>query len=119
MKKSEYIDDCPTVVELRKDTVTLKRLAELEEEVKVPPERGGYHFSDWERSFIRDVRAQHDETLDFTEKQRNKIKEIWQASDLKKRASPDEKVANLFSNLSPARQAEMREKAKGILPWEK
>lgn len=107
------------VLELRKDTVTLKHLAELEEEVKVPPERGGYHFSDWERSFIRDVRRQHDETLDFTEKQRDKIKDIWQVSDLKKRVGPDEKVVNLFSNLSPARQAEMRERAKRVkLPWE-
>lgn len=113
------IDDCPTVLELRKDTEALKHLAELEEEVRIPPERGGYHFSEWEKNFIRDVRAQHDKTLDFTEAQRAKIKEIWQASDLKKRASPDEKVENLFSNLSPARQAEQRERAKRVrLPWE-
>jgi hypothetical protein len=111
--------DCPTVLELKKDTEALRHLAELEEEVRIPPERGGYHFSEWEKNFIVSVREQHNRTLDFTEAQRAKIKEIWQASDLKKRASPDEKAANLFSNLSPARQAEMRERAKGILPWEK
>lgn len=111
--------DPTTILELRKDTEALKQLADLEELVSVPPERGGYHFSDWERNFIQSVREQHNDTLDFTEKQRAKIKDIWQASDLKKRVGPDEKVENLFSKLSPARQAEMREKAKGILPWEK
>ncbi len=45
--------------------------------------------------------------------------DIWQAVDLRKRAAPVEKVENLFSNLSPKRQAEQRERAKGILPWEK
>lgn len=108
-----------TVLELRKDTAALKQLAELEEHVKVPPERGGYHFSDWERSFIASVREQHNDTLEFTEKQRAKIKDIWQASDLKKRASPDEKTENLFSNLSPARQTEQLARAKRVkLPWE-
>jgi Spy/CpxP family protein refolding chaperone len=110
---------CDTVLELRKDTEALKQLADLEELVGVPPERGGYHFSDWEKQFIRDVREQHNRTLDFTEKQRAKIKDIWQASDLKKRVAPDEKVENLFSKLSHKRQAEMRERAKRVkLPWE-
>jgi len=113
------IDNHPTVLELRKDTVALKQLADLEELVDVPPERGGIHFSDWEKNFIKSVRQQHDDTLEFTEKQRAKIKDIWQTADLRKRAAPDEKVENLFSKLSPERQAEMREKAKGILPWEK
>jgi 3',5'-cyclic AMP phosphodiesterase CpdA len=108
-----------TILELRKDTEALNQLSDLEELVSVPPERGGYHFSDWECEFIKSVRAQHDETLNFTDKQRAKIKGIWQAADLKKRVGPDEKVENLFSKLSPARQAEMRERAKGILPWEK
>lgn len=119
MKKSQSVDDCPTVLELRKDTEALKHLADLEELVDVPVARGGFHFSDWERNFIKSVREQHNRTLDFTDAQRHKIKEIWQASDLRKRAGPDDKPANLFSNLSPARQAEMRAKAKEILPWEK
>lgn len=111
--------DSPTILELRKDTEALKHLADLEELVDVPPERGGIYFSDWEKKFIRDVREQHNRTLEFSEKQREKLKDIWQVSDLKKRTAPDEKAANLFSKLSPERQAEMRERAKRVrLPWE-
>lgn len=65
------------------------------------------------------MREQHNRTLEFTDKQRAKLKEVWQAIDLQKRGAPDEKAQNLFSNLSPARQAEMQARAKGILPWEK
>ena len=113
------IDEEPTILELRKDTEALKQLSDLEELVDVPPERGGVYFSEWERDFVKSVRRQHDDTLEFTEKQRSKIKDIWQAADLRKRAAPDEKPANLFSNLSPQRQAEQRERAKKVrLPWE-
>jgi len=109
----------PTILDLRKDTEALKQLADLEELVDVPPERGGVYFSDWEREFIKSVRRQHDETLDFSQKQRDKIKDIWHAVDLRKRSRPDEKPANLFSNLSPERQADMRERAAKIkFPWE-
>ena len=109
----------PTIREIKNDTAALKQLADLEELVSVPVERGGFHFSDWERGFIRSVREDHNRTLDFTGKQRAKIKEIWQAADLRKRVGPDEKVENLFSKLTPARQAEMRERAKRVkLPWE-
>jgi hypothetical protein len=108
-----------TVLELRKDTEALKQLEDLEELVGVPVERGGVYFSDWERKFIKDVRRQHDDTLVLSPNQRAKIKEIWQLVDLRKRERPDEKPANLFSNLSPKEQARQREKAKGILPWEK
>ena len=108
-----------TIAELKADTEALKQLADLAELASVPPERGGYHFSEWERGFIRAVREQHDATLDFTDKQRAKIKEIWQAADLRKRAGPDEQSQNLFSKLPPARLDEMREKAKKVrLPWE-
>jgi hypothetical protein len=112
-------DDCPTILELRKDTATLKQLADLEEFVDVPIQRGGVYFSEWEKEFIKNVRRRFDGTLEFSEKEREKIKEIWQAADLRKRASPEEKTENLFSKLSPERQAEQRAKAKGILPWEK
>lgn len=113
------IVDHPTILELRQDTETLKQLADLEELVDVLPERGGFHFSDWERTFIKNAREFHNRSLEFTPAQRLKIKEIWQAVDLRKRARPDEKAANLFSNLSPERQAEMRERAKRVkLPWE-
>jgi hypothetical protein len=109
----------PTILDLRKDTEALKQLADLEELVDVPPERGGYHFSEWERKFIKDVREQHNRTLDFTSAQRVKIKEIWQAADLRKRAGPDEKAQNLFSKLSPERQVEQLARAKRVrLPWE-
>lgn len=113
------IEDCPTVLELRKDTEALKHLADLEELVDIPPERGGVYFSDWEKKFIKDVRRNHDATLEFSPKQREKIKDIWQSADLRKRARPDEKAENLFSKLPPERQAEMRERAKRVkLPWE-
>jgi hypothetical protein len=110
---------CDTVLDIRKDTAALKQLADLEELVGVPIERGGMYFSDWERGFIKSVRAQFDLALFFSAKQREKIKEVWQAVDLRKRGAPDEKAANLFSKLSPERQAEQRQRAKGILPWEK
>lgn len=74
-----------TVLDLRKDTTALKQLSDLEELVDVPIERGGVYFSDWERTFIRDVRRQFDDTLDFSPKQREKITEVWHAVDLRKR----------------------------------
>jgi len=118
--KKTSVDDCPTILELRKDTEALKRLADLEELVAVPVQRGGVYFSDWEKEFIRSVRAQHSDTLEFTEKQREKIADIWKAADLRKRAAPDEKTENLFSKLSPERQAEQRARAAKVrLPWEK
>ena len=110
---------CDTILDLRKDTAALKQLSDLEELVNVPPERGGVYFSDWERGFIKSVRQQFDDTLDFSPPQREKIKEIWQAVDLRKRAAPDEKAKNLFSKLSPERQAEQRARAAKVrLPWE-
>jgi hypothetical protein len=112
-------NDCPTIIELRKDTATAKQLADLEELVDVPIQRGGVYFSEWEKEFIKNVRRQFDDTLEFSEKQREKIAEIWRAADLRKRAAPDEKTENLFSKLSPQRQAEQRERAKRVkLPWE-
>ena len=111
---------CDTVLELRKDTAALKQLADLEELVNVPPERGGAYFSDWERGFIQNIRQQHDDAIGFTPKQREKIAEVWHAIDLRKRGAPDEKTENLFSKLSPERQAEQRERASRIkLPWER
>jgi len=108
-----------SVLELQKDTEALKWLGDLEELASVPPERGGYHFSDWERAFIKDVRVNYDATLVFSLKQRAKIKEIWQAADLRGRPGIDDKSANLFSNLSPERQAEQRVRAAKVkLPWE-
>lgn len=116
MKKkfNPFVHD--SILEIQKDTEALKQLADLEELVDVPPERGGFHFSDWERQFIKSAREQQPV---FSDAQRKKIKDIWQAADLRKRVRPDEAAANLFSNLSPARQAEMRERAKKVrLPWE-
>lgn len=99
----------------------MKRLGDLEELVDVPVSRGGVPFSDWERDFIGDVRRQFDESLTFSEGQREKILEIWHAADLRKRPVPDDqKVENLFSKLSPKRQAEQLERAKKVrLSWEK
>lgn len=112
--------NCPTILELRKDTATAKQLADLEELVDVPIQRGGVYFSGWEKEFVKNVRRRFDESLEFSEKEREKIAEIWKASDLRKRASPDEKTENLFSKLSLQRQAEQRERAKKVrLPWEK
>ena len=109
------VDD--SLLETNKDAATLKLLADLEELAGVPPERGGYHFSDWERQFIVALREQ--EPL-FSQAQRAKVKEIWQAADLRGRATPDVTAKNLFSNLTPERQAEQRARAAKVkLPWEK
>jgi hypothetical protein len=111
---------CDTITELRADTASLKQLKELEEIVDVPPERGGVYFSDWERTFIKSVSAQFDAEPMFTAAQREKIKDIWRAVDLRKRGAPDVKTENLFSRLSPERQAEQRARAARVrLPWEK
>lgn len=78
------------------------------------------YFSDWEKQFVKSVRQQFDLTLFFSQKQREKIKEVWQTIDLRKRGAPDEASKNLFSKLSPERQAEQRERANRVrLPWEK
>lgn len=106
-----------SILDLQKDTQALKYLADLVELAGVPTERGGFHFSEWERNFIKSMENQ--EPPVFSEDQRKKLKEIWQAADLRKRSRPDEQAQNLFSKLSPARQAEMRERAKKVkLPWE-
>jgi len=106
-----------TILELRKDTVALKQLADLEELVDVPPERGGVYFSDWERWFSKSLRDV--EPPVFSPAQRDKIAEVWHVVDLRKRAAPEEKTANLFSKLSPERQAEQRARAAKVkLPWE-
>ena len=109
------------ILEMRKDTVALKQLADLEELASVPTERGGYHFSEWERGFIKALCAMRDHEIPaFSQVQRDKLQEIWHAADLRERAAPDEKAQNLFSKLSPERQAEQRERAKRVLlPWEK
>lgn len=114
------IGDCPTVIEMRKDTETLRRLSDLEEVIDVPPERGGLHFSDWERNFVKSVRQQFDDSLNFSQAQRDKIEELWREIDLKKRSGPtSNKPENLFSKLSPERQAEQRARAARVkLPWE-
>jgi len=107
-----------TVLELRNHTAALERLSDLIELADVPPERGGYHFSEWERQFIGNLRE-----LDppiFSPEQRAKIAEIWHAADLRKRLEIDEKPANLFSKLSPQRQDEQLARAARVkLPWEK
>ncbi len=102
---------------MRKDAEALRHLADLVELSEVPPERGGFHFSEWERGFIKSMEEL--EPPVFTDAQRSKLKEIWQAADLRNRAGRDEQSQNLFSKLSPERQAEMRERAKRVkLPWE-
>ena len=119
MKKTKA-PDTETVVELRKDAEALEHLNELEELVSVPTERGGYPFSDWERGFLASVRKQFDRLTTFTQAQRAKLNQIWHDVELRKRPELDEKPANLFSKLSPARQAEQRARAARVrLPWEK
>ncbi len=112
---------CDTVTDMRKDTTALKQLSDLEELIDVPVERGGVYFSDWERDFIRNARRQYDNnSLEFSPGQREKITEIWGAVDSRKREAPEERAANLFSKLSPERQAEQRARAAKVrLPWEK
>ena len=116
-----WVKRCSTVVDLRKDTTALKQLSDLEELIDVPAERGGVYFSDWERNFVKTVRNQFDAVPGFfTPTQRDKISEIWHAIDLQKRVVPEEKAQNLFSKLSPERQAEQRARAAKVrLPWEK
>lgn len=105
-----------SILEIQKDTKAFKQLLDLEELASVPPERGGYHFSDWERGFIKNLREQQPV---FSQAQRDKLHEIWCAADLRERAAPDEKAQNLFSALSPERQAEQRARAAKVrLPWE-
>lgn len=105
------------VAGLKKDTEALRYLADLDSIVQVPPERGGFYFSEWERDFIRDM-SRVDPI--FTPAQREKLKEIWTKVDASERFESDEKSKNLFSKLSPERQAEQRARAaKVVLPWEK
>lgn len=114
MKKKQNTQD--TDLELRKDTEALKRLRELEELVNVPPERGGYHFSDWEKKFIKSL---GDQQPVFTPAQRAKLEQIWHDVELRKRPELDEKPANLFSSMSPEKQAAQRARAAKVkLPWE-
>ena len=112
-----------SILELKKDTEAFKWLSELEELIEVPPERGGLYFSDWEKQFVRSVRAQFDEAPIFSAAQRDKLKQVWQAADLRKRSrniEHESPAQNLFSSLSPARQAEQRARAASVkLPWEK
>lgn len=116
-KRKPTAEDCATVLELRKDTAALKQLEDLVTLAAVPTERGGAYFSDWERSFITSMDEINPPC--FSQAQRDKIAEIWHLADLRKRGAPEEKPANLFSKLSPERQAEQRARASRIkLPWE-
>lgn len=119
MNRKTTTGECSTVLELRKDAAALKHLGDIEEFMKIPLERGGGHFSDWERDFVRSVRQQFDEKLVLSQAQRAAIADIWHAIDLRKRGTPEEKTENLFSKLSPERQAEQRARANKVkLPWE-
>lgn len=109
------------VQELAADARALRQLGELEEQAGIAPERGGPHLTEWERDFLRSVREQFDRLLTFSAGQREKIAEIH--SDIEKgRSAPWERdagAANVFSKMSPERQAEERRKAAKVrLPWE-
>lgn len=105
-----------SLLDIRKDTTAIERLAELSELVNVPVERGGFYFSDWEREFVRKM---NDAMPAFTPAQREKIDEIWHNADKRKRGGPGEKSENLFSKLSPAEQERQRARAAKVrLPWE-
>lgn len=71
-RKPKPVAESSTVLELRKDTVALKQLMDLEELVDVPPERGGVYFSEWEDENDDDgpvgVGATYDEALVELEK---------------------------------------------------
>jgi hypothetical protein len=110
-----------SIQQLAADARALKLLDELEAQASVPPERGGARLTDWERDFLASLRKHFDRLLTFTVGQREKLDEIH--SDIEKgRSAPWERdagAANLFSAMSPERQAAERRKAAKIrLPWE-
>lgn len=84
-----------------------------------------------DRELLRELLAQHVDKLDeqtleaFTEWQDSPERPItrkmseWLHSVARRLGLEVEEAKNLFSSLSPERQAEMRKKAAGILPWER
>jgi hypothetical protein len=67
----------PALARIREESVALKRLAEIEEALGRSPQEGGFHFSDRERQFVKNIRRRFNEKLELTAEQRDRIKRLW------------------------------------------
>ena len=68
----------PALDLIKTESVALKRLAEIEEAFDKAPEEGGYHATDRERQFVRDIRRKYDARHELTAEQRDRIKHLWE-----------------------------------------
>ena len=75
MSRPRNILGTPAIGRIREESAALKRLVEIEEAVDVPPE--GFHFSEGERQFVRDIRRRHNATRELTAEQRDRIRKLW------------------------------------------
>lgn len=79
MTRKRNILGTPSIDRIGEESVSLKRLVELEEALNIPPERGGVHFSEGERQLVRTIRRRHSATRELTAEQRDKIKKLWES----------------------------------------
>ena len=76
MTRQRNIIGEPAIDRIGEGSVALKRLVEIEAAVDVPPE--GFHFSEGERQFVRDIRRRYNATREFTAEQRDRIRKLWE-----------------------------------------
>jgi len=87
MSRKKNIIGQPALKRIREESVALKRLAEIEEGLdKRPRDEGGFHFTDRERQFVKNLRHRFNAKLELTSEQRDRIKRLWEA--VRKGASP-------------------------------
>lgn len=77
MTRPRNILGTPAIGRIREESAALKRLLEIEEAVDVVPP-SGFHFSEGERQFVRDIRRRHNATRELTAEQRDRIRKLWE-----------------------------------------
>ena len=68
----------PALERIREESIALKRLGEIEDALERSPREGGFHFTDRERQFVKNIRHKYNAKLELTAEQRDKIKRLWE-----------------------------------------
>lgn len=56
---------------------TTEMLTDCENVANIPKERGGPGFNEWEKEFLESLREQFDRNGSLTDKQLEKLEELW------------------------------------------
>lgn len=78
MTRPKNILGQPALNRIREESSALKRLADLEEAMRQKTSEGSFRFSAQERQIVKSIRHRHNETLELTYEQRERIKQLWE-----------------------------------------